>query len=690
MNDANHDRVAYFGRNDLFTGRCRDRCAEMLARSETYAIVAVNDAIEAHQCKLMVDNIPELFEGMPSLDPEESAKQLFTSACKYINRLLSSVGVDEVYEQVEYQYAEQFWSLVEASGTIARIQSVDLGKLISLHPGCIRFILRSRRLVNEFSEVIKQSLRHHADISAELIIDQFATDSGRRGNLYLPPTLGSSEIDCIMLDYISSDKANLNYVLALRDWPSRFSGDYDPSPEVRVRAKRMYESSVEQLFADGTGLQFVTGVAFDRNQLACKSLKVDGYNVTYIFGRRWLEKYTDPATIMNNLRYVFDFIDANGLMFAPARKHEQPALLAALGVHVLGEYCTSTIFQWHSGLTYLEADAYNGLLESCGASIESALEWTYREYFAEEYGISGFTLSLPAKDASWLDKCKSMGPEIERAVKGYATYSKRGEVDDDFFPFETFSTFSSFMALEKKKYAVEGPEFERLGFLLFSDQCMLSYLHESHESDSCFFEVMMKRHVTRLDYSDYLQPSIDTLIDTGLILEEDGTKGLRPTLRALCLKSVWDNDAIPLRRLTNEGDSVVESLVNDGVLCYCDQLFAPVEAAYLDYMYNDASFSNSLALRNRYDHADSAIPDPQAKGIRDDYYRFLSVLICITLKINEELAHRTGKGVVEDFDDWPLYDESILRTARGSSGKSAPAQKSKGSNLPITEETGSE
>ena len=154
------------------------------------------------------------------------------------------------------------------------------------------------------------------------------------------------------------------------------------------------------------------------------------------------------------------------------------------------------------------------------------------------------------------------------------------------------------------------------------------------------------------------------LIDADLILEDGRDKRLLPTPRAACIKLVWDYDAITLRHRTEEDSSIVESLIADRILCYCDQLFAPVEAAYLDYMFNDSSFPNSLALRNRYDHAHSAIPNPQAEDIHDDYYRLLSILICITLKINEELTYKTGKGGVEDFDDWPLYDESILQTAR--------------------------
>lgn len=664
MNEANHNRVIYYGRNDWSAGYYRDRCIEVLTGSEAHSLATINDAIEAHQCKLMADNIPELFEGIAPLDSGKSAKRLFSTACKFINRLLSINRVDDVFEAVELQYAEQFWSLVEASGAITKIQSDDLEKLINRHPECISSVLRSKRLVSDFDEAIKRVLLNHSTVAAKLIISRLATESGHYENLCLPSSLNSSEIDRFMLDYINSENANPNYLLPLRDWPTRTSGIYNPSPEVRVLAKRMYDSSVEQFFANGTGLHFYAGVTIDMNQLACKGLKIDGHNLTHIFGGQWLEKYTDPATILNNLQFIFDFIDTNGLMSAPARTHEQTALLESLGTHVKGEYRTPTSFQMRSGLTYLESAAYNNLLRSSGTSIESALEWAYNEYFSEEYGIPGFTLSLPAKGSSWLDKCKAMGPEIERAVKAYATYSKRGEIDDDFFPFETLTSFSSLMALEGKKYAVAGPEFERLGQALFSDQCMLAYLHESHESEPCFFDVMRKHRVTRHDYSNYLQTAIDMLIDADLILEDGRDKRLLPTPRAACIKLVWDYDAITLRRRTEEDSSVVESLVNDRILCYCDQLFAPVEADYLDYMFNDASFPNSLALRNRYDHAHSAIPDPQADKIRDDYYRLLSILICITLKINEELTYKTGKGGVENFDDWPLCDESILQTAR--------------------------
>lgn len=96
------------------------------------------------------------------------------------------------------------------------------------------------------------------------------------------------------------------------------------------------------------------------------------------------------------------------------------------------------------------------------------------------------------------------------------------------------------------------------------------------------------------------------------------------------------------------------------MLSYSGKLFAPDEAAYLDYMFNDASFPNSQGLRNRYDHAHSPIADPNAVSIQSDYYRMLTLLVAITLKINDELSAATGHGYLENFVDWPFYDESVL------------------------------
>lgn len=664
MGDFDEKRVVFCGRNDYAASAFRDRCRSVLANAESANLASINDAIEAHQTKLTVEGIPELFQDQSIGDFPKRAQILFSKACKFVSAELEDKGIGEVYDQVELQYRKEFWELMEACGAWRKMKAPDFEQLLMGHPDCLGIVLQHKKSIEYFADGIKRALVNNPRYSAELIVSRLAAETTSKTSLYLPQNLENSEIDDIMLSYINTEAANPNYLSVLRNWPSGKVTRYNPSPEVRVKAKRQYDKSTDDLFQNGTGLRYGVGVTINMSQNACKGVTREGFNLTHSFGGRWLKKYMDSATVMNNLIYVFDFVDSHGLMQAPARQHEERGILATLGMYVKGEYRKPTGFEMRSSLTYIEAMAYASFLEANGVRLESAIEWVYNQYFAEEFGITGFSLALPSQKATWLDKCKAIGPEIERAVKAYSLYSKYGMIDDEYFPHESVRSFSSVMALKGKKYAIAGPDFERFGSILFSDQCMLSYLHTEEISESSFFEMMVNRSVARGDYPKYLQPSLSELMENGFVVEHDEDGRLSPTDCAVCLKIIWEHDAVSLFRLGKRDLEIVESLANRHFISYCDKLFAPFEADYLDYMFNDASFPNSVGLRNRYDHAHSSIEDPQADDIRADYFKLLSLLISITLKINEELMRKTGRGGLDSFVDWPYYDESVLRLAR--------------------------
>lgn len=171
------------------------------------------------------------------------------------------------------------------------------------------------------------------------------------------------------------------------------------------------------------------------------------------------------------------------------------------------------------------------------------------------------------------------------------------------------------------------------------------------------------------DYDAAYAEVLQQLVDRQLVSICEETSTLSPTPRSICLKAVWDNGAIALGGCGDGDLALIDGLVSDEMLSSCGKLFAPDGAAYLDYVFNDASFPNSQGLRNRYDHAHSLIADPDAEGIRSDYYRMLTLLVAITLKINDELSAATGRGHLENFVDWPYYDESVLEFAKKMTAK---------------------
>lgn len=642
-----------------------DRCLHILKEGPHIQIATINDAIEAHQLKLTFETVPELFEKAEGIDVASVVSALFANACKYTRETLASSGILGIYEELEMQYATQLWGLVHACGAEKMISGEEIDELLSRHIECLAPILENDKLVKLFDAEIRKSLVDNPYYSAELLIREYATESRSQNAIYLPKCLSQGDFDSIMAGYLDDQRANPNYMEALFNWPSgatkcRFS----PSPDVKVRAKQAHDKAMDELFRQGTGFEYGAGVLIDPEQIACKGVKVEGLTLTYSFSETWLAKYADNASIMNNCRYLLDVVDLSGLMAAPAHSHEESGLLATLGPHVLGEYRMNTISNTRESLANVEVVAYANFLESRGTRLEDALEWTYNVYFAEEYSISDFSLALPSSGASWLDKCKSIGPEIERAVKSYSIYSRIGKIDGDYFPYESFKTFGALNALSEKKYAIDGACFNRWVFYLFSDQCMLTYRRGHNDHARCFFDLISNAMVTFDDFDAAYVEALQQLVDRQLVSACEETGALSPTPRSICLKAVWDNGAIALGGCGDGDLALIDGLVSDKMLSYCGKLFTPDEAAYLDYMFNDASFPNSQGLRNRYDHAHSPIADPNAVNIRSDYYRMLTLLVAITLKINDELSAATGRGYLENFVDWPYYDKSVFELAK--------------------------
>ena len=481
-------------------------------------IATINDAIEAHQLKLTFETVPELFEKAEGIDVASVVSALFANACKYSRETLASSGILGIYEELEMQYATQFWGLVHACGAEKMISGEEIDELLSRHIECLAPILENDKLVKLFDAEIRKSLVDNPYYSAELLIREYATESRSQNAIYLPKCLSQGDFDSIMAGYLDDQRANPNYMEVLFNWPSgatkcRFS----PSPDVKVRAKRAHDEAMDAIFRQGTGLKYGAGVRIDPEQIACKGVKAEGLTLTYSFSETWLAKYTDNASIMNNCRYLLDVVDRSGLMSAPAHSHEESGLLATLGSHVLGEYRMNTISSMRESLANVEVIAYANFLESRGSRLEDALEWTYNDYFEEEYSISGFTLALPTRGTSWLDKCKSIGPEIERAVKSYSIYLRIGKIDGDYFPYESFKTFGTLNALSEKKYAFDGACFYKWGFYLFSDQCMLTYRRGHRDRARCFFDLISNAMVTFDDYDAAYVEVLQQLVDRQLV-----------------------------------------------------------------------------------------------------------------------------------------------------------------------------
>ena len=658
MEEINHSRVSCYGPNDYGTYHSIERCKEILLDGESHQIETINDAIEIGEIKGVIECVPEAFEDM-GLEINHILKRLYGKACSFAHSALTNNALLDVYESVEWQYIDRFWNLVSSTKAYEEINSDELEELLSRHSLCISNVMSHYGLVQKFDQHIRAVLSKNIDVAVSIIVGNFGAEVRSKEKIYLPPSLTGSDIDEIVLRYLSETNPNLNYVQVLMNWPSAAAKDYSPSIEVRVKAKRRYEELSKQLFDETGSIEYGIEASISGNQIACKDSYVDGNTLKTFFGEEWLSRYLDYPTIMNNCAYVFDYLDERGLLTCPAHEHDESTLMKTFGMRAKDEYDNNIFFKMRQDLLLEETALYAMLLERNGRRLEDAIEWTYNVYFAKELGIGGFSISLPATGCSWLDKCKAMGPELERALKGYSLYSKMYVIDPDYFRFENFKLFSEFQSLYKNKYVIKGDRYDEVAKPLFWDQSLLTFTSRIKSSEDNLWDLLHNHSVNVDDYDGDCRSAIESLINKGFLAESEKDERLLPSNKANYLKIIWDSSACPLWRCSKAIIDEVHDLVKQGYLKYSSALFSPDEASYLNYMFNNAIHSNALALRNSYDHGNSPVDDPNSSQFARDYYLFLTLLIEITLKISEELTRYTGNGGDLELIDWPMYGKHL-------------------------------
>lgn len=658
MEEINHSRVSCYGPNDYGTYRSIERCKEILMDGESHPIETINDAIEIGEIKEVIGCVPESFDDM-SLEINHILKRLYGKACSFAHSALTNNALLDVYESVEWQYIDRFWNLASSTKAYEKINSDELEELLSRHSLCISNVMSHYGLVQKFDQHIRAVLSYNIDAAVSIIVGNFGAEVRSKEKIYLPPSLTGSDIDEIVLRYLSETNPNLNYVQVLMNWPSAAAKDYSPSIEVRIKAKRRYEELSKQLFDETGSIEYGIEASISGNQIACKDSYVDGNTLKTFFGEEWLSRYLDHPTIMNNCAYVFDYLDERGLLTCPAHEHDESTLMKTFGMRAKDEYDNNIFFKMRQDLLLEETALYAKLLERNGRRLEDAIEWTYNIYLANELGIRGFSISLPATGCSWLDKCKAMGPELERALKAYSLYSKMHVIDPDYFRFENFKLFSEFQSLHKNKYVIKGDRYDEVAKPLFWDQSLLAFSSRIKSSEDNLWDLLHNHSVNVDDYDGDYRSAIESLINKGFLAESEKDERLLPSNKANYLKIIWDSSACPLWRCSKAIIDEVHDLVKQGYLKYSNALFSPDEASYLNYMFNNAIHSNALALRNSYDHGNSPVDDPNSSQFARDYYLFLTLLIEITLKISEELIRYTGNGGDLELIDWPMYGEHL-------------------------------
>ncbi len=443
--------------------------------------------------------------------------------------------------------------------------------------------------------------------------------------------------------YIQSSNASLNYLNIIETVTAK-SGHAFP-PKIRAAAKKKYQEAVEDLSGNSILFESSVCVAFVRDQKEPVVATRQGTQIHFYYSLEWIRKNTDYPTLLNNFIYLFEYVDLHGRFNLHSKQSEMGTLEQVIGIKTKATYSMGAAFDVKRNAALIQMKAYGEVLKSLDISIEKVIEWYYNEQVVNEFNLPSFKISLPSSETSYLEKCRTICPEIENILKRFSLLVREGEINEEVLQYESSEKVSQVPSFRKGKYAYgDGEKYLRAKHYLCSDQCMLTYGKENDESYPNFAVRIAKRKVHKSDIERYLIDELVWLTENSFIrIAEDGLIEL--TLRAAVIFDLWEVGFVALEYQDDERLDVIDGLIKDGFMYTGSSLFSKQESDYLSYILNDELFDNALALRNKYSHGSSVLNNNDEVN----YCLLLIVLSLITIKINDELCLHKGLNSTPEF-----------------------------------------
>lgn len=659
--DLDDKRVKYYSESDLSASFFIPRIEEVLSEEVVPDRLDINDAIELHQCNLVLSNClseeAKQSERFSPLVAQISSNK--SIVFKVVSKILETNGLLVTYDDTCLEYKDALIDIVSNGNLCHLINGEEVELLLSEHPGCISIFLSHKKLVKRYSPQLRSALINNPEVAARLIITAKAVDDKTLKKTAIPKSLTQSDVNKIFNEYISSEYPHNNYLEVIAKWRD----DWKPGlyPEVKSAAEKRIAQNNDELFKHpNAGIRYGVEVQFSDDQEECVQIDIEDEdnNTIYRYGTKWINTYSDRPTLLNNCIYIFGLADIRSLLESAKPDNSHSVFLDLLTLKVKNRYKTGIGFNLKDMHLQGIIVGYSNVLNRIGVGLEELIEWYFNEYIESEYGIAGFRVDMP-KEGTYYAKCTTAFSQIERVLRAYILFNRLGEIDKDAFKHQRFFGFHDLPSRIEKKYVVpnvdENEEYKIASWSLFSDQCMLSYNpNNSSDKHSCFFDRLVHTTVKRSDCPEYEFQRLDWLIEHDLLLETPNDAILVPTKKLEYTWRIWKEGCILYPLEAAESRQIINSLVDANYFRFCSTFLAPQEADYFSFFYHDKDFTNAIALRNNYSHGHDLGDDPNGQVHISSYYRALQLLVQLIIKIDNELSLSKSPEMKVEFVDWPL------------------------------------
>jgi hypothetical protein len=626
------NKIVFYSKHDLSGIRHLQNAEPIIEKFNSKNEYDINEIIELYQIKQYFDN--ELYRSAWSSETREKYIKIVDSFWDTITSFFIKINSDNItsyFDKIDYQYYDSFWSLISQLNIYKKISSESIDEILKNTRFYIRQLLKQKKIVNHFPKLIKDYLIDSTE-SAELLLSQFEEEHfSERPKLFFPASLKDSDKELIIINYLDSPNANLNYVRLIVK-----SRTLKISDKTKLKSKRLAKKQNDEILEKGTGSTQTVQVSISKDQKEPYKLETQNESPSHSYSKTWLNATKSNENIFQNFSYLFNYINSQGCIELVSKSHQIDSFERTF-MRSKNEYLISFKFHGKSLLSHLQLAIYLHYLEENKISLEQVLSHQVNEVLNERFEIKGLTILFASENASPLEKIRFIAPELEFLIKQYQCY-----VEENFIDFDLIKISSSQLHLSKVKSKVkrkyvygQGNEYLRIKYCFFSNQSMLYYIEPYKEKYRSFYQLLLSENVGYEDFQNYQKSEIDYLISNEyLITDKEGFLRIKNQELIFVIGKLHYEDVVNFWHYSPEIRNEILEMEKQEMIIFENTLFTKEERRYLNYYLNQKEFSNGLDLRNKYLHGtNSSSVDEQ----QNDYLMLLKLVILVVHKIKDDL-----------------------------------------------------
>lgn len=631
------ERVKYYGRDDWAYGHNMQKIEKItIPKIED---IDINDAIEYYEIKKYFDD--NITSPRWSVDCKKEYKEksikLFSLSMKYFNSLTDD-NILDAYNTVDILYGESFWELFNKCKLYKQI-SDNAFKVIIESKNCQPYLfLIYKDIVNKYDSIIGEYLINSI-YGAGVIIHFYEQDFSNIKKINLPQSITGEKIVSCIDNYIKSEHPKLNDLMSI--FMMQESKKFPIDDSIRLSAKRRYDEEMKKLFANSKGFEYGFKLSFVENIDNICRLSKEGYISKIEYNLQYLQDTLENPDILNNFIYVFEFVDFQMRCLAVSSKHGGSIFERLTIKDTLKDYIADSTFNFINKLANAQILAYYEFLKGKNIRLENVIEWFFTKYLQEEFQVPEMKISLPSEGSTYYEKCCLIIPAFDSIIKQFSFFVKDGKIDFELVGMSTKPIkFENIPNLIERKYVCAGnEECDKLSYLLFSDQCLLSYNRKvSNKKYDSFVDLIIHENIKYDDYENFQKVNLDALISKGIIeISKNGFIVIKDEIAVAILKEIYIFDVINKYDLNSLFHAKIDELVNKGILREYSSLLSIPEINYFNYLLNRSEYRNGLEIRNRYIHGNQQVLADE-KIDKTNYMILLRIFIILIIKINDEFC----------------------------------------------------